>query len=45
MEVKDFKVSKLENNELLEAQNMVAAFLKYLGSESEGLKRLEAEKS
>ena len=40
MEAKDLKASKL-----LEAQSAVAGFLKYLNSEYENLKRLEAEKS
>lgn len=43
METKDLKISKMKNEELLEAQNMVSAFLKYLNSEYEGVKRLEAE--
>lgn len=45
MELKDFKVGKLENMELLEAQGMLTSFLKYLNTESENLKRLEIEKS
>ena len=45
MEAKDLKVSKLKNQELLEAQTSVAVFLKYLNSEYENLKKLEADKS
>lgn len=45
MEDNDLKISKMKNHELLEAQNTVAAFLKYLNSEYENLKRMEAENS
>lgn len=45
METKDLKVSKMENGELLEAQNMITGFLKILNSEYENLKKMEADKS
>lgn len=45
MEAKDLKVSKLEKDELLEGQSMVSGFLKYLNSELENVKRMEADKS
>ena len=45
MEAKDLKVSKFQNDELLEAQNMVSGFLKYLNSEFENIKKMEADKS
>lgn len=45
MEAKDFKVSSFKNDELLEAQSMISGFLKYLNSEFENIKKLEADKS
>ena len=45
MEIKDIKISKLENNELLDAQKQIQSFLKFLDSEKEAIKKLEEENS
>ena len=45
MEIKSIKVSKLENDELLDVQKQIQSFLKFLDSENETVKKLEEEKS
>lgn len=45
MELKDIKVSKLENKELLEVQKQVESFLKFLNAEYDTVKKLEEENS
>lgn len=45
MEIKNIKVSKLENNELLDVQKQIQGFLKFLDSEYETVKKLEEENS
>jgi len=45
LEIKNIKVSKLENDELLDAQKQLQSFLKFLESEYETVKKLEEENS
>ena len=45
MEIKNIKVSKLENDELLDAQKQLQSFLKFLETEYETVKKLEEENS
>ncbi len=45
MEVKDLKVTKLENDELLDVQKQIQGFLKFLYAEKETVKKLEEENS
>ena len=45
MEIKNVKVSKLENKELLDVKNQVESFLKFLNSEYDTVKKLEEENS
>lgn len=45
MEIKSIKVSKLENDEILNVQKQVESFLKFLNSEYETVKKLEEENS
>ena len=45
MEIKNVKVSKLENKELLDVKKQVESFLKFLNSEYDTVKKLEEEKS
>jgi hypothetical protein len=45
LEIKSIKVSKLENDELLDVQKQIQSFLKFLDSENETVKKLEEEKS
>ena len=41
MEIKNVKVSKLENKELLDVKKQVESFLKFLNSEYDTVKKLE----
>ena len=45
MEIKNVKVSKLENKELLDVTKQVESFLKFLNSEYDTVKKLEEENS
>lgn len=45
MEIKNVKVSKLENKELLDVKKKVESFLKFLNSEYDTVKKLEEENS
>lgn len=45
MEIKNVKVSKLENKELLDVKKQVENFLKFLNSEYDTVKKLEEENS
>ena len=45
LEIKNIKTSKLENDELLDAQKQIQSFLKFLESEYETVKKLEEENS
>ena len=45
MEIKNVKVSKLENKELLDVKKQVESFLKFLNSEYDTVKKLEEENS
>ena len=45
MEIKNVKVSKLENKELLDVKKQVDSFLKFLNSEYDTVKKLEEENS
>ena len=45
LEIKSIKVSKLENDEILNVQKQVESFLKFLNSEYETVKKLEEENS
>ena len=45
MDIKNIKTSKLENDELLDAQKQIQSFLKFLDSEYETVKKLEEENS
>jgi len=45
LEIKNIKVSKLENDELLDAQKQLQSFLKFLETEYETVKKLEEENS
>ena len=45
MELKNVKVSKLENKELLDVKKQVESFLKFLNSEYDTVKKLEEENS
>ena len=45
MEIKNIKISKLENDELLNVQKQVESFLKFLDAEYETVKKLEEENS
>lgn len=45
MEIKSIKVSKLENDELLDVQKQIQNFLKFLNTEYETVKKLEEENS
>ena len=45
MEIKNVKVSKLENKELLYVKKQVESFLKFLNSEYDTVKKLEEENS
>ena len=45
IEIKNIKTSKLDNKELLEVQKQIESFLKFLNSEYDTVKKLEAENS
>ena len=45
MEIKNVKVSKLENKELLDVKKQVESFLKFLNSEYDTVKKLGEENS
>lgn len=45
MEIKNVKVSKLENKELLDVKKQVESFFKFLNSEYDTVKKLEEENS
>ena len=45
MEIKNVKVSKLEDDELLDVQKQIQSFLKFLETEYETVKKLEEENS
>ena len=45
MEIKNVKVSKLENKELLDVKKQVESFLKFLNIEYDTVKKLEEENS
>ena len=45
MEIKNVKVSKLENKELLDVKKQVESILKFLNSEYDTVKKLEEENS
>ena len=45
MEIKNVKVSKLENKDLLDVKKQVESFLKFLNSEYDTVKKLEEENS
>ena len=45
MEIKNVKVSKLENKELLDVKKQVESFLNFLNSEYDTVKKLEEENS
>ena len=45
MEIKNVKVSKLENKELLDVKKQVESFLMFLNSEYDTVKKLEEENS
>lgn len=45
MKIKNVKVSKLENKELLDVKKQVESFLKFLNSEYDTVKKLEEENS
>lgn len=45
MEIKNVKIEKLENDELLDVQKQVENFLKFLNSEQDTVKKLEEENS
>lgn len=45
MEIKNVKVSKLENKELLDVKKQIESFLKFLNSEYDTVKKLEEENS
>ena len=45
MEIKNVKVSKLENKESLDVKKQVESFLKFLNSEYDTVKKLEEENS
>ena len=45
MEIKNVKVSKLENKELIDVKKQVESFLKFLNSEYDTVKKLEEENS
>lgn len=45
MEIKNVKVSKLENKELLDVKKQVESFLKFLNNEYDTVKKLEEENS
>ena len=45
MEIKNVKVSKLENKELLDVKKQVESFLKFLNSEYDTVNKLEEENS
>lgn len=45
MEIKNVKVLKLENKELLDVKKQVESFLKFLNSEYDTVKKLEEENS
>lgn len=45
VELKNIKISNLENDELLDIQKQVESFLKFLNGENETVKKLEEENS
>ena len=45
MEIKNIKISKLENKELLDVQKQIESFLKFLNTEYDTVKKLEEENS
>ena len=45
LEIKNVKLSKLENDELLIVQKQVQSFIKFLDTEYETVKKMEEENS
>ena len=45
MELKNIKITNLENDELLDAQKQVESLMKFLNGEYETVKKLEEENS
>lgn len=45
MELKDFKITKLNDDELLSAQHEIDSFIKFLENELGSAKKMEEEKS
>ena len=45
LEIKNIKISKLENKELLDVQKQIESFLKFLNTEYDTVKKLEEENS
>lgn len=45
LEIKNVKLSKLENDELLNVQKQVQSFIKFLDTEYETVKKMEEENS
>lgn len=45
LEIKNVKLSKLENAELLNVQKQVQSFIKFLDTEYETVKKMEEENS
>lgn len=45
MEIKDFKLSKIDNTDILVVQNDIEAILKFLDTEKKNVKKLEEENS